>query len=169
MAGKERIELTPPLPDDAQGGAVSFFAVRGGVLPGWRAAPRSEATHARIELRGPDGQTHKREVAKEEAEAFLAEVERLHSGPGEGAIPASAGQIAPGAINLSCPRCGIPRRYEGRRSPMPLADGVDKGNEDAFQSPATESGTYEEYACPRCGSVELFRAGPLQHPLPGAS
>jgi pimeloyl-ACP methyl ester carboxylesterase len=31
-----------------------------------------------------------------------------------------------------------------------------------------EARGYHEYACPRCGSVELFRAGTLDHPLPGA-
>ena len=146
------------------------------MLPGWRAAPRAEATHARIELRGLDGNTTKREVDAAEAEAFLAEVERMHAA--EDAWSASAQQREEqraaeraelaAEIDVNCPRCGVPRRYEGRRNLMSAGAPDHIAREESAQVARPETRAYEEYACPRCGSVELFRAGRLEHPLPGA-
>lgn len=168
--------MTPPLPDDAQGGAVTFYVVRAGVLPGWRAASRAEATHARIELRGLDGETTEREVDMVEAEAFLAEVERMHAA--EEAWSASAAEReeeraeeragTAAEVDVACPHCGVPRRYEGRRDVMSAGAPDQVAREESFQLARPETRAYEEYACPRCGSVELFRAGRLEHPLPGA-
>ena len=150
--------------------------VRGGVLPGWRGATRAEATHARIELRGLDGETTKREVDVVEAEAFLQEVEQMRAAQDAWTAEAAKRREeqaadraeAAATMDLACPHCGVPRRYEGRRNVMSAGAPDNVAREDDFQLSRPETHAYEEYACPRCGSVELFRAGPLEHPLPGA-
>ncbi len=151
--------------------------VRGGVLPGWRAATRAEATHARIELRGLDGKTTSRDVDVVEAEAFLAEVERMRDA--QEAWDATAAEQreqraaqrveATAKVDVTCPHCGVPRVYEGRRNLMSAGTPEQVAREEGFQLARPETRPYEEYACPRCGSVQLFRAGRLDHPLPGSA
>ena len=126
----EQVELSPPLPGAALRARVTFLRARAGF--GFKAAPQSEATHARIEETGLDGQTRDRRVELAEASAYLAEVDGMHD-EGE-----------PAGLRVDCPHCGVARAYVG------------------------QSNAFHQYACPDCGSVELFRPGPLQHPLPSA-
>jgi hypothetical protein len=135
----EQIDLSPPLPGDALRARVTFMRARAGF--GFKSAPRSEATHARIEETGPDGQTRERRVGVAEAAEYLSEVDGMQG------IPAPSDPERAPQVRVDCPHCGIPRAYEGM-APQPAA--------------------YHQYACPRCGSIELFRAGGVEHPLPGA-
>ena len=146
----EQVELSPPLPGDALRAKVTFLRARAGF--GFKAAPRSEATHARIEETGVDGETRDRRVEVADASAYLAQVDSMHNETDrwdarhKEQLEQAQAHRGDRAVELSidCQRCGVPRAYEG------------------------QSNAYHQYACPRCGSVELFRAGVVEHPLPNA-
>ena len=113
----------------------------------------------------------------EEAEAFLAEVARMRDAQETWGAQAAeqreqrAAQRAEAttSVDLTCPHCGVPRVYEGRRNLMSAGTPEQVAREEGFQLARPETRPYEEYACPRCGSVQLFRAGRLDHPLPGTT
>jgi hypothetical protein len=146
----EQLELSPPLPGDALRAKVTFLRARAGF--GFKASPRSEATHARIEETGVDGQTRDRRMELEEATAYMAQVDSMHDETDrwdarrkeqlEEARALRGGRAA--ELSVDCMRCGVAREYGG------------------------QSNGFHQYACPRCGSVELFRPGLLEHPLPNA-
>ena len=128
----DQVELSPPLPGDALRAKVTFLRARAGF--GFKSAPRSEATHARIEETGPDGTTRDRRLEVADVSTYLAEVDSMHDG----------GKDERASLRVECPHCAVARAYVG------------------------ESNAFHQYACPRCGSVELFRRGVVEHPLPSA-
>lgn len=174
MDDPERVELQPPLPGNALGATVTFLAARGGLAPGYRAVPRSEATHAELEITGLSGRTEGRRVEIAEAQAWLEEAAALHARSAK--LDASARdrraederdrQALAASISLECPRCGVPREHAGRHHLMTTAapDQLAATGEH-FGKVRASAIVLEMYACPRCGSVELFRPL-LPHPLP---
>jgi hypothetical protein len=169
----QRIELSAPLPDNALAAVVSFRVAR---LGRDRDAPRSQATHAELEITGLDGKKRARRVELAEADEFLRaaaavrERDRAWSeGRRDAAVAARAERAArAAAIRPDCPHCGVPRAYEGRRDIVSF-DAPEQGlRDDQLGRMRPSSRPYEEYVCPRCGSVELFRSGVLDHPLAGA-
>lgn len=174
MDDPERIVLQPPLPGNALGATVTFLAARGGLAPGYRAVPRSEATHAELEITGLSGRTEERRVEIAEAEAWLREVATLQSRSAR--LDAAARdrrvetdrerQALAASISLDCPRCGVPREHAGRHHLMTTgAPDQLAATGEHFGKVRASAVVLEMYACPRCGSVELFRPL-LPHPLP---
>lgn len=166
------LELSPPLPDGAQRAHITFLRLSPG--RGLEPVPRSRATHAEIEITGRDGEARSQRVELAAALTYLADVERRHSrlarreaGGAELGVRASAERAERAAgLRVDCPHCGAPRHYEGARSVVSVVAGEAVATADYPSTARPETRTYHEYACPRCGSVELFRAGPLDHPLP---
>ena len=158
MGDRETIELTAPLPE----GALS-------------ARLEMKDGSAKLELEFTGSRKEKRRLSREEADAFLAEAARLHAeGDRRDAehaarvaeVREARAALAAAGVDLSCGRCGIPRAFEGRRDvlsaerPEHLA-----ATGDHIQGMRPITRAYYEYACPRCGSVEFFRHGPLEHPI----
>jgi DNA-directed RNA polymerase subunit RPC12/RpoP len=173
MSDHPTIELAAPLPGDAMSARLTWRARRGGLRPGSVDVARSEATHASLETVDLGGRTHERELSLDEAEAWLSDALALQERAAaidararhtREAAAAEAAQVT-ATLDLRCPRCGVPRVYAGRRDVQVTdvpADGLLR--EDRLDG-RTQLVGYHEYGCPRCGSVELFGAGPLRHPL----
>lgn len=171
----ERIDLRAPLPGGALSARVVFKTARVGLD---RTVKRSVATHADVELEFLGPRTETRRLSRPEVEAYLEEVARLHAEGDRrdaahrervaGAREARASLQAAG-IDLSCGRCGVPRVFEGRRDLLSAGRPEHLNATGEFiQQMRPSSRAYYEYACPRCGSVEWFRHGPLEHPVEGA-
>lgn len=175
MDDPQQLELQPPLPGDALAATVTFQAARGGLAPGYRTVPRSEATHAELRITGLSGRTDERRVELAEADAWLAEAralrdrgERLDAAARERRErdAAEVEQLA-ATIDLDCPRCGIPRAHGGRHHLMTAGAPEHLGATGEYFAKTRPSAiVVDEYVCPRCGSVELFRPR-LPHPLGG--
>jgi len=168
----DRIELTAPLPGNALAAVITFKAARPGRD---KTVPRADATHAELEVTGLDGKTRTRRVELAEADAFLREAAAIHerdrafsvanAGRRERATAERAERSA--SVVPRCLYCDVPREHQGRRDLMSLGVADQLARTDDLGRARPESRPYEEYACPRCGSVELFRAGVLDHPLGG--
>lgn len=158
MSDHERIELGAPLPE----GALS-------------ARLEMKGDNARLELEFTGRRTEKRKLTRHEAETFLFEARRLHA-EGERRDAEHAAKVAEvrsaraalvaAGVDISCHRCGIPRLFVGRRNLLSASSPEHTDLSGEFLSQIRPSSSpYYEYACPRCGSVEWFRHGPLQHPI----
>lgn len=174
MDDPERIVLQPPLPGNALAATVTFLAPRGGLAPGFRAVPRSQATHAELEVTGLSGRAEERRMEIAQAEEWLAEAAALHARSADLDAAARdrrdeadrerAALVA--AISLDCARCGVPREHAGRHHLMTTgAPDQLAATGEHFGKVRASAVVLEMYACPRCGSVELFRPL-LPHPLP---
>src|SRR5215207_7850686 len=139
----DRIEFTAPLPDNALAATVTFKAAKPGRD---RTVPRADATYAELEITGLDGKVRSRRVELAEADAFVR--------------AARSAAVVP-----RCPYCDVAREHQGRRNLVSLGVPEQLARPEELGRSRPESRPYEEYACPRCGSVELFRAGVLDHPL----
>lgn len=173
MDDPERLDFQPPLPGNELGATVTFLVARGGLAPGYRTAPRTQATHAEIRTTGLNGRTQERRVTRQEAEVWLGEVEALRRrhqrldaeqrGRRE-ELRAQREEVA-ATISLDCPRCGVPREHTGRQHVMIAGAPEELGRTGDHLAMARPSAmVLELYACPRCGSVEFFRPL-LSHPL----
>ena len=166
------IALRAPLPDGSAEAVVEWRAPREGLRPGDAAVPRLAATHASITTVDLDGRRRERRAELSEADRYVADARALAERAADqvrGARRRSAEITAARAdlaatIDLSCPRCAVPRAYRGRRDVMTVGRPDEIGREDLTLA-RRGSTAYHEYACPRCGSVELFAPGPLDHPL----
>jgi DNA-directed RNA polymerase subunit RPC12/RpoP len=149
MSDAPTIKLSAPLPGNALEARLTWRRERGG-LRGDQEVARSDATHATLWVKGLDGRGLERRVSLEDAEAFLGAARELAARTAEreartardGEAEAGHREQIAAALRVRCPHCQVQRAYVGPQSPG-----------------------YHEYACPRCGSVELFRAGVLDHPL----
>lgn len=163
------IALSAPLPDEQLRGTLTWRAPRGGLRPGDEDVPRDRATHAELTTTDLGGREHRRRLTREEADAYLREVDALHAKVAAFDAAAAdrrvqhaqerAERIA--TIDLSCPRCAVPREHAGRRNLLSAAAPEHIAREDEWQRMRPEVVGYDEYRCPRCGSVELFAAGAL--------
>lgn len=176
MDDPERLELAPPLPDNALAATVTFLAARGGLAPGYRPVPRSQATHAELVVTGLNGKPVSRRVERAAVERWLEDVRALHDRhqrlDAEGRerrddARRERDEVA-GSITPVCPHCGIARAYVGRHHLMTAGAPEHLGATGEFFGRIRASAiVVEQYACPRCGSVELFQPL-LAHPLPGS-
>lgn len=175
MDDPEEVEFAPPLPDNALAATVTFLAPRGGLAPGYRTVPRSQATHAELVITGLSGKPVSRRVEMGEAEAWLAEVRALHArhtGLDAAARTRTenvrrANEEVASQVSPTCPHCGVPREYVGRHHLMTAGAPEHLAASGEFFGRIRASAiVVEQYACPRCGSLELFRPL-LPHPLPG--
>jgi phage FluMu protein Com len=167
------IALHAPLPDGSAEAIVEWRAPRGGLRPGDMAVARLAATHANITTVDLDGHRRERRAELPEADRYVAEAralagraaDQVRRAKGRSAELAAdrAGRAA--TIDLTCPHCTVSREYRGRRDVMTVGKPDEIGREDLTLA-RRGSTAYHEYACPRCGSVELFVPGPLDHPLP---
>lgn len=177
MSEHEPIVLRAPLPQEHLEGTLTWRAPRGGLRPGDEDVPRDRATHAELCTKDLGGREHRQRLSLEEADAYLREVEALHAKVAAFDAAARDRQDAhdderaavAAAIDVRCPHCAVPRRHRGRRNLMAAGRPEHIAREDQWQRMRPEVIAYEEYACPRCGSVELFVAGTLPHPLPGTA
>lgn len=175
MDDPERLEFAPPLPDNALAATVTFLAPRGDLAPGYRAVPRSQATHAELVITGLNGTSVSRRAELAEAEAWLADVRALHDRHAEldAAHRSRAEDVrrerdeVAAQISPTCPHCAIPREYVGRHHLVTSGAPEHLGASGEFFGRIRASAiVVEQYACPRCGSLELFRPL-LPHPLMG--
>lgn len=169
----ERIDLRAPLPGGALAARMVF---KGSHFGRDRTVKRSVATYAEVtlELIGP--RTETRRMTIEEAQAFLDEAARLKA-EGERRDVGVAERVSErlearrelaAGITIDCHRCAVPMAFEGRRDLMSAGRPEHlNATGDFLQLMRPDSRTYYEYACPRCGSVEWFRHGQLDHPVGG--
>jgi uncharacterized protein (DUF3084 family) len=170
------LRLDAPLPRNALAAELTWLAPRRGLRPGDEPVERLRASHAELRLQGLSGTWEQSRLTLAEADAWLAEAQELQRSTA--AFDARTRERASARREerkqLSAeivPRCGYcdqPRAYAGRR------EVVIAGRPEEVQR--TDSGlarygttSWHEYACRRCGSIELFAAGALDHPLPGAA
>ena len=169
------IELKAPLPDGDLEARLTWREKRSGPLPD-RDADREGATHATLWTRGLGGRTSERTLTLDEADGYLDEARRLAERMDEfdrrsaerRTEAADERAATAAALDVSCPHCGVPRRYAGRLDILAAGAGEHVAREDAFQLARPQAHGFEHYVCPRCGSTELFAAGALDHPLPGS-
>jgi hypothetical protein len=166
------IPLRAPLPDEHLEGTLTWRAARGGLRPGDEDVPRTRATHAELRTVVLGGREHRRRLTREEADAYLREVAALHAeverfdataADRRAAHDRQRAELA-ATIDLTCPRCAVPRAYAGRRNLLSAAAPEHVAREDEWQRMRPEVVGYDEYRCPHCGSVELFAAGALAPP-----
>ncbi len=162
------VTMKAPLPDGSAEVTVVWKAPRGGLRPGDEPVPRMSATLAEITRTNLDGKQHTAKISPEEADAYLAEAHVLHDKVAQMDVNARARKQERAAqqaqpVDLSCPRCQVPREHQGRRDMLYAAKSENIARVDVQRMQPSFT-SYEEYVCPQCGSVELFRAGP-QHPL----
>lgn len=167
-----RVELTAPLPG-GDASAVLRWRVARGALRGDGDAERLTATHATLETIDLDGRRSERRLELHEADAYLAEARAIHdrsraitAGAAERKEAHTAERAALSAgVETVCPRCALPRGYRGRRHLMAVEKPEQYSRiEDLGRSRPTLV-VHHEYACPRCGSIELFADGHLDHPV----
>lgn len=152
------IRLDAPLPELARSAVVRF----------------GDDDRAELEVVDARGKRSKRVVPAAEAHAYLAEVEAFRARVAaakerkaeEAVLDAARAPVRArlqSELVSTCPHDGDRRRHAGRSmlltSPTPEGISVQHGI-----GWSTGAQTFEEYRCPTCGSVELFRPGPLQHP-----
>lgn len=167
------VELHAPLPGGDQRAVLTWRAPRGGLRPGDQEVPRAQAAHAALRTTDLDGRDHERRLDLAEADAYLAEARALHERAAgidaaarerrEAAAQAREEVVA--TIDLSCGRCGVPRTYRGARDVLTVLQREELGRAGDLGRSRPQAVAYHEYACPRCGSVELFADGVLPHPL----
>lgn len=170
------VELRAPLPDGDQRAVLRWRAPRSGLRPGDQDVPRLQATHADLRTTDLDGRERERRLELAEADAYLAEARALHeraAGIDAAArerreATAQVREQVVASIDLSCGRCGVPRAYRGARDVLTVLHREELGRADELGRARPQAVAYHEYACPRCGSVELFADGVLPHPLPPA-
>jgi hypothetical protein len=170
------IRLAAPLPGDALAAELTWQAPRRGLRPGDEAVARDAAAHAELRLQALSGKWETRRLTVAEADAWLAEAEALRASTAafdarvrertEARSDARAELAA--RIVPRCPYCERPRRYEGLRQVVTAERPEELARADSDRARHGARG-WHEYACPDCGSVELFAAGALEHPLPGVS
>ncbi|MBI5105104.1 MAG: hypothetical protein HZB46_09010 [Solirubrobacterales bacterium] len=171
------VALTAPLPGDDLEAELTWRAPRGGLRPGDQDVGRAEATHAVLRTKGLDDRWRERRLTVEEADAYLAEVAAMRDRharlDGERAQRIDADRAAKAQLAASivptCPYCHVPRAYAGRRNLVSLGSPEHVARSEGWQLTRPETTALHEYRCPRCGSAELFAAGALEHPLPGAA
>lgn len=156
MATEQTFEA--PLPELARSAVVRYL----------------DGDRAELEIVDARGKRSKRKVSVAEALAWVASVEAFRARVAATRAAKAEAQVedaarAPVRARLqaelvsTCPHDGDRRRHAGRvqllTSPTPEGITVQHGI-----GWSTGASTFEEYRCPTCGSVELFRPGPLTHP-----
>jgi len=146
----DELEFGPPLPENAQHATV-----------------RIDGDKARIEVRGLDGKTDKRKVTAAEARAWVADVERRHR---EAAAWSARAKERTGerrgereallaSLDLGCGRCGG-TLARGPRVNLVASERPDQAlRDDDYAAGRRSIAAYDEYACERCGAVQLFKPG----------
>ncbi|HEX5909977.1 MAG TPA: hypothetical protein VFY44_05750 [Thermoleophilaceae bacterium] len=146
----DEVEFGPPLPGDAQHATV-----------------RIDGDKARIEVRGLDGKTDKRKVTATEARAWIADVERRHREAAEWSARArertderrGEREALLTSLDLGCGRCGG-TLAKGSRVKLLAGDRPEQALRDEdFAAGRRSIVAYDEYACERCGAVQLFKPG----------
>jgi hypothetical protein len=172
----EVIELGPPLPDLAAKVTIRFMGPEAGLLNRSKPSSRVEADHAVLVIDRGDG-TEERRIELAEVEPYLAEVrafqakvaakkaENLANKRSPEEIAALRAERSAG-IRPTCGYCGVPREHRGRRNVATVADPTRLTHTAASVS-SLGLEPMELYACPSCGSIELFAVGHLDHPLGG--
>ena len=163
MADDERMTFTES-PSGAYYVEVTWIRQGEGRFGRDKTVSRSQATHARIEESG-GAQAGERTVTAIEANAYVAELQRLQDEADEREREGEEQrEEALDRLASTCPHCEIARSYEGRRRLQ--SGGV--GAEMVFgEMLSVSNADVHWYACPRCGSIELFADGVVDHPLRG--
>lgn len=176
MSDGEVIELVAPLPGLAASGTIRFLTGGEGLLQRAKPCSRAEADHAVLTLRLAGGDEERRlELA--EVEPYLAEVRAFQAGVAAKKAANLADRRTPeevageraarsARVRPTCPYCGIAREHRGRRNLTHVSDPTRISRADASVSNLGYE-PVELYACPDCGSIELFAPGGLDHPLGG--
>jgi len=172
----ESIRREAPLPGDALAAELTWLAPRRGLRPGDEPVERLAATHAELRLQSLNGTWATRRLELAEADAWLAEADELARSiaafdaraRGRADERAREREELAAQIVPRCPYCAVPRAYAGLRRVV-TAERPDQLSRAASDLARHGARGWHEYACPRCGSVELFDDGALEHPLPGAA
>lgn len=172
----EPIRRAAPLPGNALAAELTWLAPRRGLRPGDEPVERLAASHAELRLQGLSGKWETRRLELAEADAWLAEADALTRSTaafdararGRADERAREREELSAAIVPACPHCAVPRAYAGLRHVV-TAQRPDQLSRAASDMSRHSARGWHEYACPRCGSVELFADGALDHPLPGAA
>lgn len=125
--------------------ARGFFSVDRRLPPG------GGATHARITEQDPDGRMRRqRAVTLAEVEAIVDAWSATGAAEAEGAPPVAAREVAAVTVVSRCPYCALDRERRGRKG---FVERLSLGYDLSIDHRRTE---YDVYACPGCGSIELF-------------
>lgn len=170
------IRLLAPLPDNALEAELTWLAPRAGLRPGDEAVERHVAQRATLRVKGLDERWELRKLELSEADAWLTQARRLHADMAvfDARTQTRAAERGRDRAELAativprCQHCGEVRAYAGRRDVV-IAGRPEQVYRTGRGLERTGTTTWHVYACPRCGSVELFAAGALDHPLPGAA
>jgi hypothetical protein len=174
----EVIELVAPLPGLASRATIRFMRGGEGLLQRAKPTSRVEADHAVLELLHGDREAEERRLELAEVEPYLAEVRAFQAKVGAKKAENLAERRTPEELDAAraersalvrptCPYCGVAREHRGRRNLTSISDPTRISRADASVSNLGYE-PVELYACPRCGSMELFAPGGLDHPLGGA-
>lgn len=172
----ETIRLSAPLPGDALAAELTWQAPRRGLRPGDEPVARAAATHAELRLQGLSERWETRRLTLAEADAWLADARTLEAETAAfdarareraGARDRRRDELA-ARIVPCCPYCDLPRAYAGLRHVVTAERPDQLARADSDRGRQGARG-WHEYACPECGSAELFATGALEHPLPGSA
>lgn len=156
------LELGPPLPGSATGARVTYKGPKQGWLRQEPTVPRSQATHAVLHVFEADGWEREEVLEPAEADEWLADVAEFRSRVADRrAELAAEASEAPDAARGTpeCPRCVLPRQHAGRLD-IVVADAPAQIHKVATGKWRPRTVGWDEWVCPSCGSVELFRSGP---------
>lgn len=173
----EVIELGAPLPGLASRATIRFMAGGGGLLQRAKPSSRIEADHAVLQTVAGD-RTEERRLELAEVEPYLADVRAFQALVAARKAENLAAQRTPeelasaraarsARVRPTCAYCGVAREHRGRRNLTHISDPTRISRADAAVSNLGYE-PVELYACPSCGSIELFAPGGLDHPLGGA-
>ena len=154
---------------------VEWFCKGTGIFGVDRRCERAGATHGRLTSFGPGGKVSAQRVLL--ADGIDSAVDAITNGWATDAsplpvaiLPADSVPAAilpadrepvgkPGPARSHCERCDLDRKYEGRQR---LVERLGLTLDLAID---TQAFVVELYACPACGSLELFMPGRTAHPL----
>ncbi len=151
-------------PTGAQSVEITWLKRGAGAFGRDKKVPPAEATHARI-IEGGGSQAGERQVSLSEANEYARRLQLYaDQQAAEGVTREIERERWLDGLSSTCPHCLGPRAYAGleqlqegsRSSVMFLGEGWAMSNVDVHV-----------YQCLFCGSIELFRDGPIEHPLRG--
>lgn len=170
------IELHAPLPGLARQATIRFFGPEQGMLGRSQPSTRAGADHAVLRIEFDDSRVEERRLDDAGVEAYLSEVSDFKARVAEKRVVNEANRRTleeldaeraerSARIRPTCGYCGVPREHRGRRHQLTIHDPAVLAHPLRAWSPGVNE--VDVYACPECGSLELFEPSGIDHPLGG--